>query len=135
MIIVPDFEYFLFSPVHTIEIASSGCDDPPANGEDCNKAVGSIVVDGEEVSKDQFGFNIVVLGYPSFKIKTVKNFNTNMDIAKSQRMSSFLMGLQGTNILLVAVKGDVAGAVSQEVWDTLVSISIETISKQLSEAY
>ena len=100
---------------------SSGCDDPPANREDCSKALGTIVVDGLLVSEEKFGFNIVVIDYPAFKVKIVKSYDTNMDSAKSQKLSSFLMGLKGTNIILVATKGDVAGAVEQEVWDTLVS--------------
>eukprot|EP00795_Rhopilema_esculentum_P012838 gene12838-3582_t len=105
--------------IHTVEIMSSGCDDPPANREDCSKALGTIVVDGSLVSEDKFGFNIVVMDYPAFKVKMVKSYDTNMDSAKSQKLSSFLMGLKGTNIILVATKGDVAGAVEQEVWDTL----------------
>ncbi len=44
-----------------------------------------------------------------------------MDVAKSQQMAAFLMSLNKKNLLLVAVKGDVVGAVSQEVWDALVS--------------
>ena len=104
-----------------MEIASSGCDDPPANGEDCKKALGTIVVDGEQVSEDQIGFNVVVVEYPSFKVKQKKVFDTNMESSKSQQMASFLMSLQGTNVVLVSIKGDVAGAVGQEVWDTLVS--------------
>ena len=106
--------------MHTIEIVSSGCDDPPANGEDCSKAIGTISIDGEQVSNDEIGFNIVVLEYPSFKLRKVKTFDTNMDIAKSQKLASFLMSLQETSIVLVAVKGDIAGAVGQDVWDTLV---------------
>ena len=102
-------------------MVSSGCDDPPANGEDCNKAIGKIAVDGEQLSNDEIGFNIVVLDYPSFKLRTVKTFDTNMDSGKSQKLASFLMTLQETSIILVAIKGDVAGAIGQEVWDTLVS--------------
>lgn len=114
-----------FVSVHTIEIVSSGCDDTPANGENCNKAIGTIEVDGEPFSENKIGFNIVVLDYPSFKVRTVKVFDTNMDAAKSQKLASFLMSLQETSIILVAVKGDVAGAIGQEVWDTLVRIVTE----------
>ena len=113
-----------------MEIASSGCDDPPANGEDCKKALGTIVVDGEQVSEDQIGFNVVVVEYPSFKVKQKKVFDTNMESTKSQQMASFLMSLQGTNVVLVSIKGDVAGAVGQEVWDTLVSSSSVSTSRE-----
>ena len=83
--------------------------------------MGTISLDGEQLSNDEIGFNIVVLDYPSFKLSKVKTFDTNTDSAKSQKLASFLMSLQETSIILVAVKGDIAGAVGQDVWDTLVS--------------
>ncbi len=64
---------------------------------------------------------MAVIDFPSFTVKKVKSFDTNMDVAKSQKMASFLMGIPEKYIVAIAVKGDVAGAVTQEVWDTLVS--------------
>ena len=61
-----------------------------------------------------------MLDYPSFQLRKVKTFDTNMDSAKSQKLASFLMSLQETSVILVSVKGDIAGAVGQDVWDTLV---------------
>ena len=83
--------------------------------------MGTISLDGEQLSNDEIGFNIVVLDYPSFKLSKVKTFDTSIDGAKSQKLASFLMSLQETSIILVAAKGDIAGAVGQDVWDTLVS--------------
>lgn len=99
--------------------------------------MGTIELDGKQVSNDEIGFNIVVLDYPSFKLKTVKTFDTNMDTAKSQKLASFLMSLQETSIVLVAIKGDIAGAVGQEVWDTLVSKALlkKTLVHTLDKAY
>ena len=110
-----------FLSVHTIEIISSGCDDPPSNGNACEKSIGRISVDGDSLSPDKLGFNIVVLDYPSFAMKFTKSFATNMETSESHRMARFLLNLQGSNIILVASKGDGAGALLQEGWDALVS--------------
>eukprot|EP00794_Sanderia_malayensis_P017032 gene17032-18746_t len=106
--------------LHTVEIVSSGCDHPSVNGGNCKSAIGKIIVDGELVSEDKIGFNVVVLDYPSFQVKHVKTFNTHLDAAASQKMAAFLIGLAKTNnIVLVAINGDVSGVASQEVWDSL----------------
>ena len=64
-----------------------GCFDPPFYGSHCTDTVGSINVNGLELSKNQPGMNFVVLDLQTGEMEQSVNFDTHGQAGK--RKSSF----------------------------------------------
>ncbi len=83
-----------------------------------------IKVDGRDLSKDEDGFNIVILDYTTGKVEASENFNTQTDGAAAKAMANFLTTLKPATIILVATKGNANVDMTDEAYDVLVCILI-----------
>ncbi len=75
------------------------------------------------MSKDDAGFNIVILDYTTGNIQASVNFNTEIDGGSAKAMTNFLTGLKPATIILVATKGNPNVDMTDEAYDALVGIS------------
>lgn len=65
-----------------IQIKSVGCFDPPFYGSHCTDTVGSIHVNGIEMSKNEQGLNFVVLDLQTGEMDQSVNFDTHGQAGK-----------------------------------------------------
>ena len=82
-----------------------GCNDPPAKGR-CGASVGSIKLNGKEVSLNRRGINIVCICYPRGKVIRRKNYDTYANRANSNLLLKLMQGIPDNTIVLVATRDD-----------------------------
>ena len=81
----------------------------------------TIKVNGRDISKDDRGFNIVILDYTTGNVQSSESFNTQNDGGSAKAMANFLSALKPATIVLVASKGDPNVDMTDDAYDELVS--------------
>ena len=89
-----------------VQVKSVGCFDPPFYGSHCGDTVGSITVNGIELSKNAPGFNFVVIDLKTGEMEQSVNFDTHGQAGSDVRMEDFVNGLSLWKIVCIAVKDD-----------------------------
>ena len=84
-----------------------GCNDPPAKGR-CVASVGSIKLNGKEVSLNRRGINIVCISYPRGKVIRRKSFDTHANRANSNLLLKLMQRIPDNTIVLVATRDEYA---------------------------
>ena len=98
-----------------------GCNDPPAKGR-CGDSVGSIKVNGKELSANKRGINVVVIRYPSGKvIRRKKNFDTFGDPGASGRLANLIRRLPSNSIIAIATMDSYDSKLNNDAISVLVS--------------
>lgn len=87
-------------------IKSVGCFDPPFHGSNCDDTVGSIVVNGIELSQNKPGFNFVVIDFKTGEQEKSVSFDTHGEAGAYEKLEEFIGGLDNWKIICVAVKDD-----------------------------
>lgn len=89
-----------------ITVKSVGCFDPPYHGSNCDETVGSIVVNGMEMSLNKPGFNFVVIDFLSGEMDQAITFDTHGQAGAYEKMEDFLGNLEVWKIICIAIKDD-----------------------------
>uniref|UniRef100_A0A7M5XPK4 ILEI/PANDER domain-containing protein n=3 Tax=Clytia hemisphaerica TaxID=252671 RepID=A0A7M5XPK4_9CNID len=113
-----------------IQIKSVGCFDPPFYGSHCTDTVGSINVNGMELSKNQPGLNFVVLDLQTGEMEQSVNFDTHGQAGADERMEDFLNGLSQWKIICIAVKDDAKTYLSNSALQSFTKIGANQIVSQ-----
>ena len=82
----------------------------------------SIRVNGKDYSKDDRGFNIVILDYTTGDIQASESFNTQSDGGSAKAMANFINSLKPATIILVATRGNADVDMNDDAYDALVSL-------------
>jgi len=80
----------------------------------------SIRINGEEVSKDDFGFNLVVLDFGSGEVEASESFDTTQDAGSAKAMTNFIRSLGDKKIVVGATKGNAGEFMVKDVYKSLV---------------
>ena len=96
----------ILAKVLRITIKSVGCFDPPYHGSNCDETVGSIVVNGIEMSQNKQGFNFVLIDFKTGEMEQAVSFDTHGEAGAYQKLEEFLGSLEMWKIVCVAVKDD-----------------------------
>ena len=81
----------------------------------------SIRVNGKDYSKDDRGFNIVILDYTTGDVQASESFNTQSDGGSAKAMANFINSLKPATIILVATRGNADVDMNDDAYDALVS--------------
>ena len=82
----------------------------------------SIMVNGKEWSKDENGFNLVVLDVNTGEVFASETFDTVDDGGASESMSKFIDSLSPGKVILIAAKGSTGNHLSEDSYRALVRI-------------
>lgn len=74
----------------------------------------SIVVNGEELSPDRRGYNLVALDPKTGALRARENFDTFLDRQASARLAAFIDRLPRGTLVVAAVKDEAAGQLTEE---------------------
>ena len=80
----------------------------------------TIRVNGKDHSKDDRGFNIVILDYATGEVLGSESFNTQSDGGSSKAMSNFINSLKPATIVLVATRGNADTDLTDDGYNALV---------------
>ena len=89
-----------------ITIKSVGCFDPPYKGEKCDETVGSVIVNGVEMSLNKAGFNFVIIDFKTGKPEHQESFDTHGEAGASDKMVAFMDELKPWKIIAISVRKD-----------------------------
>ena len=81
----------------------------------------SIKINGEEFSRNQDGFNLVVVDYDTGAVESSENFDTTQDSGSAKSMTNFLRSLGNKKIIIGATKGNAGQFMFNDVYKSLVS--------------
>lgn len=81
----------------------------------------SIKINGEEFSRNQDGFNLVVVDYDTGAVESSENFDTTQDSGSAKSMTNFLRSLGNKKIVIGATKGNAGQFMFNDVYKSLVS--------------
>ena len=119
------FFYLSIAQVLRVTIKSTGCFDPPYHGQNCDETVGSITVNGVEMSLNKPGFNFVTIDFKTGKMEDQVNFDTHGESGASDQMANYLSSLKLWKIICVAVKQDGADYLTEEAIHAFVSLFLD----------
>ena len=105
-------------------IKSVGCFDPPYHGNDCDDTVGSININGVELSQNKPGFNFVLVDFRIGEFEQAVSFDTHGKAGEYEKLSEFLNTLEMWKIICVAVKDDAKNYLPLSALKNFVSIQI-----------
>ena len=103
---------FFFSVELKISLISTGCDDAESQRQpktQCQKAQNSIKVNGEELSLNGKGVNVVAINRINGHVLHRKRFDTSKSDAESVKMASFITSLPKTSVVVGVVKNNAYG--------------------------
>ena len=83
----------------------------------------SIRVNGKDHSKDDRGFNVVILDYTTGDVQASESFNTQSDGGSAKAMANFINSLKPATIVLVATRGNADIDLNDDAYNALVSFS------------
>ena len=112
--------HLFFLTALKIDITAMGCNDPPAKGR-CGASVGSIKVNGKEVSLNKRGINIVCIRYPKGKIIRRKNYDTYGSRANSVLLLKLIRRIPSNTIVLVSTRDSYNAGFTSSAQTALVS--------------
>ena len=98
-----------------------GCSDPPAKGR-CAASVGSIKVNGKELSINRRGINIVCIRYPKGKVIRRKSYDTYGSRVNSNKLFNLIQRIPDDTIVLVATRDSYNRGFTSKAQMALVSI-------------
>lgn len=123
-IVFSKYYFFLLAKILRITVKSVGCFDPPFHGNECEDTVGSIIVNGIELSQNKPGFNLVLLDYKTGEMEQAVNFDTHGRAGEYEKLEEFLSSLEMWKIVCIAVKNDAKNYLPQSALKSFVSSSI-----------
>ena len=80
----------------------------------------SIKINNEDRSKDENGFNIVVMDFNTGAIEATENFDTTIDGGAAKAMSNFISSLKRGKVILGAAKGEAGELMSDGAYNIMV---------------
>ena len=80
----------------------------------------SIKINNEDWSKDENGFNIVVMDFNTGAIEATENFDTTIDGGAAKAMSNFISSLKRGKVILGATKGEAGELMSDGAYNIMV---------------
>ena len=80
----------------------------------------SIKINNEDWSKDENGFNIVVMDFNTGAIEATENFDTTIDGGAAKAMSNFISSLKRGKVILGAAKGEAGELMSDGAYNIMV---------------
>ena len=80
----------------------------------------SIKINNEDWSKDENGFNIVVMDFNTGAIEATENFDTTIDGGAAKAMSNFISSLKRGKVSLGAAKGEAGELMSDGAYNIMV---------------
>ena len=80
----------------------------------------SIKINNEDWSKDENGFNIVVMDFNTGAVEATENFDTTIDGGAAKAMSNFISSLKRGKVILGAAKGEAGELMSDGAYNTMV---------------
>ena len=80
----------------------------------------SIKINNEDWSKDENGFNIVVMDFNTGAIEATENFDTKIDGGAAKAMSNFISSLKRGKVILGAAKGEAGELMSDGAYNIMV---------------
>jgi len=78
-----------------------------------------IKINGEDWSKDENGFNIVVLDFTSGEVEATETFDTEIDGGAAKAMLNFIQSLHSGKVILLATKGRAGRLMNEEAYGIL----------------
>ena len=87
----------------------------------------TIRVNGRDNSKDDRGFNIVILDYTTGEVIGSESFNTQTDGGSSKAMANFINSLKPATIILAATRGNAELDLTDDGYNALVSVIFTSI--------
>ena len=88
----------------------------------------TIRVNGKDYSKDDRGFNIVILDYTTGEVLGSESFNTQTDGGSSKAMSNFINSLKPATIILVATRGNADTDMTDDGYNALVCLFVSSLN-------
>ena len=86
-----------------------------------------IKINGQDWSKDEDGFNLVVLDFLTGEVEATESFDTAVDGGASRAMTSFIISLAPGKIILAATRGNAGELMGNTAYTALV-ISVINLS-------
>ena len=80
----------------------------------------SIKINNEDWSKDENGFNIVVMDFNTGAVEATENFDTSIDGGAARAISNFISSLKRGKVILGAAKGEAGELMSNEAYSKMV---------------
>ena len=80
----------------------------------------SIKINNEDWSKDENGFNIVVMDFNTGAVEATENFDTTIDGGAAKAMSNFISSLKRGKVILGAAKGEAGELMSDGAYNIMV---------------
>ena len=112
-----------------VVVKSIGCFDPPFHGSNCDATLGSIVINGVEVSPNRPGFNIVVIDFKTGELEQATSFDTHGEAGAFKKLENMLSNLEMWKIICIAVKNDAESYLPDSALHSFVSKNYKSLYK------
>ncbi|XP_012566124.2 uncharacterized protein PF3D7_1120600 [Hydra vulgaris] len=113
-----------------VVIKSTGCFDPPFHGSNCDATIGSIMINGVEISPNRPGFNIAIIDLKTGELEQAMSFNTHGEAGAFKKLENMLSNLEMWKIICIAVKDDAESYLPDSALHIFEHIGAHGIAKQ-----